>query len=218
MQKEKIINAVFEEMRSALKNERSGHDWWHIYRVWKLAKAIGKKEKADLFVVELASLVHDIADWKLHGGDEAIGPQRAKNVLQKHDVPQTIIEKVCGIISSIAFQGAQVERLDVQTIEGKVVQDADRIDALGAIGIGRTFTYGGHIGRIIYDPTIEPTMHASKEEYIHITETTINHFYEKLLLLKDQMNTKTGKNIAAKRHKFMEWFLKEFYREWDGKT
>ncbi len=215
MDKQKIINEIAEKVRKAFKNEGSGHDWWHVYRVWKMAEYIGKKESADMFVVELAALLHDIADWKFHDGDDTIGPKKARELLTKHEVSEDVISHICEIIAIMAFKGAEV-KTEMKTIEGKVVQDADRLDAIGAIGIGRAFTYGGYKNRPMYGPNKKPVLRQSKEEYFKSESSTINHFYEKLLLLKNRMNTKTAKEIAKGRHELMEMFLDRFFQEWEG--
>jgi len=195
--------------------EGSGHDWWHVYRVWKNAIHIGKQESVDIFVVELAALLHDVADWKFHDGNDEIGPQVAKEWLESLGVPEDTVSHVCQIIKDISFKGAGVVTA-MKTTEGMVVQDADRLDALGAIGIARTFAYGGSKNREMYNPDINPEMHASFEQYKKSQGTSINHFYEKLLLLKELMNTATAKQIAEKRHAVMEDYLAQFYREWEG--
>lgn len=210
-----IIEQTAAYVKKVLAYEGSGHDWWHIERVWRMAKRIGQDEKADLTVVELAALLHDIADWKAHNGDSSIGPKKAGDWLKSLSVDPIIIEQVTRIIANISFKGASVEQPTL-TLEGKVVQDADRLDAIGAIGIARAFAYGGSKGRLIYDPTCKPINHDSADSYLTNNGTTINHFYEKLLLLKDRMNTATGKMIAEQRHRFMEDFLKWFYEEWEG--
>jgi uncharacterized protein len=217
MDRKEILKKTEEYVKSRLGGESSGHDWWHIYRVRKNAIQIGKQEGADLFVVQLAALLHDIADWKLYGGNEDIGPKLAREWLEKMQVDDKIIIHVCGIIKGLSFKGAGAKNA-IKTKEGKVVQDADRLDALGAIGIARVFTFGGHKGESIYDPGVKPKKYRSVEEYKKRTPTTINHFYEKLLLLKGLMNTKAAKRIAEKRHRFMEQFLKQFYEEWEGKA
>jgi len=217
MNKEQIINQTAEHIKAKLSGEGSGHDWWHIYRVWKNAVHISQHETVNLFVVELAALLHDIADWKFHNGDENIGPKMAREWLESLSVKEKTITHVCEIIKHISFKGANVEN-KINTIEGLVVQDADRLDAIGTIGIARTFAYGGSKGREMYNPDIKPATHNSFEEYKNNQSNTINHFYEKLLLLKDKMNTETAKNIAQKRHIIMENFLKEFYDEWEGKS
>ena len=216
MKKEAIILNTIEYVKSTLAKAEGGHDWWHIYRVWKIAQNIGKKEKADMFIVELAALLHDIADYKMHGGDDSVGPKIARVWLKKQGVDEKIIIHICEIIKESSFKGAKVKS-KIKTIEGKIVQDADRLDALGAIGVGRTFAFGGHKNREMYNPGIKPRMHKSFEQYKKSNSPTINHFYEKLLLLKDLMNTKSGKAMAQKRHKIMEKFLKDFFSEWEGK-
>lgn len=211
----KIIENVADDVRQKLEGEGSGHDWWHIVRVWNMAKHIGSNENADLFVVEVAALLHDIADWKFYDGDDTVGPRIAGEILQKYGVSEETIDKVGQIIKEGSFKGANV-KTEPSTLEGKIVQDADRLDAIGAIGIARTFAYGGHKNRAMYDPMIKPTLHTSKEAYFNNESPTINHFYEKLLLLKDLMNTETAKQIAQARHVFMEEYLKRFFQEWDG--
>lgn len=212
----KIIDKTAKYVESKLSGEGSGHDWWHVYRVWKNAIHIGKGEKADMFIVELAALLHDIADWKFTGGDETVGPKLAREWLEKLNVDEKIITHVCEIIENISFKGAGVKN-KIKTLEGRVVQDADRLDAIGAMGIARCFAYGGHKGREIHNPNIKPILHGTSEEYKKSSSPSINHFYEKLLLLKDLMNTKTGKQIAQARHKYMEEYLKQFYAEWEGR-
>ena len=216
MNKDEVIKRTADYVKSKLDGESSGHDWWHTYRVWKTAVNIGKKEDADLFVVQLAALLHDIADWKFHSGDDSIGPKLAREWLEKLDVDENIISHVCEIIKGVSFKGAGVKS-KIKTKEGMVVQDADRLDALGSIGIARAFAYGGHKGREIYNPNIKPEKHESFEQYKNNKGTTINHFYEKLLLLKDLMNTETARKIAEERHKFMEEYLDKFFKEWEGK-
>lgn len=216
MNKQKIIEATRDYVEETLKGEGSGHDWWHILRVWNTAKTIGKKEKADMFVVELAALLHDIADWKFNGGDEMAGARVSRQWLEKLSVDSVVVDQVCDIIATSSFKGAGVKS-EIKTLEGKIVQDADRLDAIGAIGIGRTFAYGGHTNREMYNPDIKPQQHNTAEQYKNNNSPTLNHFCEKLLLLKDLMNTKTAKQIAVQRHKFMEEFLDRFYKEWDGK-
>ncbi|WML35056.1 HD domain-containing protein [Clostridium sp. OS1-26] len=212
----RIVLETAEFVREKLEGEGSGHDWWHVYRVWKSAVNISKYEKADLLTVELAALLHDIADWKFYNGDQTIGPKIAVEWLIKQKVDYERIEHIASIIKDISFKGAGVKG-EMSTIEGMIVQDADRLDAIGAIGIGRAFAYGGHKGRELYNPDIKPVYHESFEQYKKSQGTTINHFYEKLLLLKDLMNTARAKELAVKRHEFMEEFLKQFYSEWNGK-
>lgn len=199
--------------RSKLSGEHTGHDWFHTRRVWRNARLIGEQEGADLFVVELAALLHDIADWKFAHGDDSAGPKEARAWLHTLDVDEATISHVCEIINDLSFKGAGVKSA-MKTKEGMVVQDADRLDALGAIGIARAFAYGGHKGSELYNPDVKPVLHSSFDEYKKSRGSTINHFYEKLLLLKDLMNTSTGKRMAEERHAFMEEFLKNFYNEW----
>jgi uncharacterized protein len=209
------IDRTADYVKAKLSGEGSGHDWWHTCRVWKTSQRIGQAEGADLFVVELAALLHDIADWKAHGGNSAVGPEMARQWLMSLGVEETLIEQVCRIIADISFKGIGVEQPEL-SLEGKVVQDADRLDAIGAIGIARAFAYGGAKGRLIHDPEMKPEEHRTAEAYIKSTGTTVNHFYEKLLLLKDRMNTTTGRTIAEKRHPFMKDYLRQFLREWEG--
>lgn len=215
MNKDVIIKKTARYTKETMAGDSSGHDFWHVYRVWEMAKHIGKTEKVDMFVVEIAALLHDIADWKFHQGNEEIGPETARKWLQSLNVKEEYIEHVCQIVRDVSYKGAKV-KYKMKTLEGMVVQDADKLDAIGAIGIARTFTYGGYQGNKMHEPSEKPVMHSSPEEYINSESTTINHFYEKLLLLKDRMNTKTAKKIALGRHAFMEEFLKRFYNEWQG--
>lgn len=217
MDEKRVVQKTADYVKHNLLGEGSGHDWWHIYRVWQNAIHINRKEKADPFVVELAALLHDIADWKFHDADETLGSKLAREWLEKLHVNQKIILQVCEIIDHISFKGAGVEN-KIKTREGCVVQDADRLDAIGAIGIGRTFAYGGFKQREMYNPETRAHLAKNFEEYKAAGQTTINHFYEKLLLLKDLMNTKTGKRIALERHQFMENYLKQFFAEWKGKN
>lgn len=217
MQESYIIEQTITFVKETLVDIESGHDWWHIYRVWNVAKTIALKENCDLFVVELAALLHDIADSKFHDGDENIGSEMAKKHLKGLHVGEAIVDHVVKIIANISFKGGNVKST-FSSIELSVVQDADRLDAIGAIGIARTFNYGGFKNRSIYDPAIKPNLNMTKEEYKNSSAPTINHFYEKLLLLKDRMNTETGKELAQKRHEFMELYLQEFYTEWEGKS
>ena len=211
--KKQLIDRTVKYVRQALEGEGSGHDWWHIWRVWQNAKMIGKNEQVDMLVVELAALLHDIADYKFHGGDDTVGPRKAGEWLEKLAVDEETIKKVKEIIEDISFKGAKV-KTKVRSKEGEVVQDADRLDAMGAIGIARCFAYGGHDNREIYNPDIKPKMHKKAEAYKTNKGTSVNHFYEKLLLLKDLMNTDIAKRIAEERHKFMEIYLERFHQEW----
>lgn len=206
-------------VKKKLSQDSTGHDWWHVYRVWQLSKHIASKEKGvNMLVVELAALLHDIADWKFHGGDEEIGAQITRKWLRDLRIEDSIIEQVSYIVRHISFKSG-LNKNAMKTLEGKIVQDADRIDAMGAIGIARVFATGSSLGRVIYDPAIKLKEYSSLEERLKdmSNDTSINHFYEKLLLLKDLMNTETGRQIAIHRHKFMEDYLEEFYAEWDGK-
>ncbi len=213
---EKIIQKTVEFVKETLKDAEGGHDRHHIYRVWKTALRIAENEDVNLFVVQLAALLHDIADYKFHGGDEHIGRQKAGEFLQSLNVDKEIIRHVQNIISNISFKGGKEART-FSSPELDVVQDADRLDAMGAVGIARTFNYGGFKNREIYNPDIKPNLQMTKQEYKNSKAPTINHFYEKLLLLKDLMNTESGKQIAIHRHQFMLDFLDEFYAEREGK-
>ncbi|HKL09601.1 MAG TPA: HD domain-containing protein [Bacteroidales bacterium] len=210
-----VIQKTIEYVKNVLSDAEGGHDWWHIYRVWNLSKHIAQTEKANLFIVELGSLLHDIADHKFYDGDEEIGPRKAREFLHTLDVDKDIIGHIENIILNISFKGGK-HKQTFTSPELDVIQDADRLDAMGAIGIARTFNYGGYKQREIYNPTIKPNLNMTKEEYKQSKAPTINHFYEKLLLLKDRMNTKTGKIMANHRHQFMEQYLNEFYNEWEG--
>jgi len=207
-----ILERTRTHVRALLQGESSGHDWWHVYRVWRNAAHIAAHEPVDLFVVELAALLHDIADWKFHGGDVTAGPRAWLATLAVDDA---VIAHVCDIIGTMSFKGAGVASA-MRTREGMVVQDADRLDAIGAIGIARAFAYGGHMNRDIWDPDRAPQAHASAEDYLAGTGSTIDHFYEKLLLLKDRMNTATARRLAEERHAFMKAYLERFYTEWEG--
>ncbi|HEX5743775.1 MAG TPA: HD domain-containing protein, partial [Flavobacteriaceae bacterium] len=210
-----LILKTIDFVKSTLKNAEGGHDWFHIERVWNNAKLIAIGENVNLFIVELGALLHDIADAKFHNGDETIGPQLARKFLESHLVDETVIFQVEKIIENVSFKGGNFNQ-QFKSKELEVIQDADRLDAIGAIGIARAFNYGGFKNRVLYNPEIKPNLHQTKEEYKKNNAPTINHFYEKLLLLKDKMNTETGKKIAAKRHQFMEIYLQQFYDEWNG--
>ena len=212
-----IIDKTCQFVEQKLAGDGSGHDWWHIYRVWKLAKNIAANEGANKLIVELSALLHDIADWKFHDGDDTKGPQMAEQFLLESEVTREVIDPIVEIVATISYKGAGVAT-PMQSLEGKVVQDADRLDAIGAMGIARTFAYGGHKNRLMYHPDEKPVMHQSFAQYKKNTGHTINHFYEKLLLLKDRMNTASAKQIAVGRHKFMQSYLDQFYEEWDGKS
>lgn len=211
--KSTIENTV-EFVKEKLEGAEAGHDWFHIERVWKLSKKIAETEDCDPTVVELSALLHDIADPKFHNGDETIAPRISREFLEKQSVPNETIEKVLFIIENISFKNRSQAPAN-PSIELKIVQDADRIDAIGAIGIARTFNFGGFKNNPMYDPNLQPDLHMSKEEYKKSNGTTINHFYEKLLLLKDMMNTEHGKKMAQERHDYMLNFLDQFYKEWN---
>lgn len=213
MNKEKIIQKVKDYVKKVLRNEPTGHDWWHSWRVWKMSKEIAKKEGGDLFTIELAALLHDIADWKFYDGNTKISSEKSKTLLRKLRVNDKSIKHICHIIDNVSFKGARVKN-KIKTKEGMIVQDADRLDVIGAIGIARTFAYGGFKEREIYNPAIKPKLHRSFKEYKDSKSTSINHFYEKLLLLKDRLNTKTARKIAQKRHEFLVSYLRQFLKEW----
>lgn len=218
MNQEEIISNTIQFVKNELKNAEGGHDWFHIERVFKNAFLISRDEKVDIFVVSLAALLHDIADPKFYNGDETIGPKMAADFLEKEHVDKKSIKHVVQIIKHMSYKNSLEKGIKKFTSkELKVVQDADRLDAIGAIGIARCFNYGGFKNRAMYDPEVLPNLNLSKEEYKQSDTPTINHFYEKLLLLKDKMNTKTAKKIAEKRHEFMELYLQQFYDEWNGK-
>jgi uncharacterized protein len=202
-------------VKEKLENAEGGHDWFHIERVYKNTLLIAKNEACNTAVVQLGALLHDIADSKFHNGNETVGPRVAREFLESESVDEEIIEHVVNIIENISYKGGNFEK-KFSSIELNVVQDADRLDAIGAIGIARTFNYGGFKNRAIYDPNIAPNSSMTKEEYKKNDSPTLNHFYEKLLLLKDKMNTQTGKQIAQERHRYMEGFLSQFYAEWEG--
>jgi uncharacterized protein len=210
-----IVAGTADYVRQQLEGDSSGHDWWHIYRVWQTALRLVEAESADRFVVELAALLHDLDDWKLHDGDATRGPLIARTWLEQCGVDAVVVEHVCDIIEHLSFKGAGVPT-PMRSIEGMIVQDADRLDALGALGIARAFAYGGYKGRPIHDPDVRPHLHTSFDDYRANQGTTINHFYEKLLLLKDRMNTSRARVIAERRHQAMEAFLREFLLEWEG--
>ena len=210
-----LIARVAAHIQAKFSGEGSGHDWHHIDRVRRLARRIAAAEGADPEITELAALVHDIADWKFHGGDDAIGPREAERLLIEEGAPAEVIAAVVEIVRSISFKGAGVPTA-MRTLEGQCVQDADRLDAIGAIGIARCFAYGGHAGRPLYDPAVPPVMHASAEAYKAAKGHSLNHFYEKLFLLKERMNTASGRKLAEERHQFMESFVSRFLEEWES--
>jgi uncharacterized protein len=215
MDPQDILQRTAEYIKGEFADDSSGHDWWHIYRVWKNAITICELEKADSFIVELAALLHDLDDWKFNeSGDET--PLRARAWLDSLAIDPATTDRVCRIIMHISYKGAGVQN-KMDSLEGFIVQDADRLDAIGAIGIARAFAYGGYKNRLLYDPASPPQMHQTFEQYKNSKSATINHFYEKLLLLKDMMNTATAKRIAEARHEIMLQFLDQFMNEWEGK-
>lgn len=210
-----LIEITVAFVKEQLAYAEGGHDWFHIERVWKNALLIARDEDCDLEIVQLGALLHDIADSKFHGGDETVGPKTARKFLESQNVAEETILHVIGIIENISFKGGNFEK-QFSSKELDIVQDADRLDAIGAIGIARCFNYGGFKNRALYNPGIAPNLSMSKEEYKKNDSPTLNHFYEKLLLLKDKMNTEAGKQIALQRHRYMEGFLSQFYAEWNG--
>jgi len=210
-----ILDKTILFVKEKLENAEGGHDWFHIERVYKNAVLIAQEEDCDLTIVKLGALLHDIADSKFHNGDETVGPRTARTFLTSENVDEATIVHVINIIENISFKGGNFEK-KFHSKELEIVQDADRLDAIGAIGIARCFNYGGFKKRALYNPAIAPKLNMSKEEYKNSDSPTLNHFYEKLLLLKDKMNTETGKKIALERHKYMENFLSQFYAEWEG--
>ncbi len=212
-----IIQATAEEMKRRLKDEGSGHDWWHIWRVWQMAARLQKSEGGDLFIIELAALLHDIADWKFHNGDDLAGGREARKWLESQGLPEDTILHITAIIDSLSYKGAGVPT-PMSTIEGKIVQDADRLDALGAIGIARCFAYGGTKNRPLHDPEADYSFHDTADSYKAGDNASLHHFYDKLLLLKDRMNTKSARGIAVERHKYLEGYLNRFLQEWKGEA
>jgi uncharacterized protein len=216
MDNKAIVAHTAKHVHNVMAKEGSGHDWWHVYRVWKTALKIAKYEKdANLAVVQLGALLHDIADWKFNNGDEKAGEKTTRKLLMKLDADSKIVNQVCYIVRNTSFRGAGVKD-NMISKEGQIVQDADRLDAIGAIGIARAFMYGGYKGRLMYDPNHKPEKHRSFSDYKASDSPSINHFYEKLLLLKNRMHTKTGKEMADGRDAFMRSYLRKFFKEWEG--
>lgn len=213
MNHRQIVFKTKQFVHKKMAGEASGHDWWHVDRVWHLARKIGKQERANLFVVELAALLHDISDWKFYNNDLRASNQMAEKFLKQLGCDSRIIKRVSEAIEQVSFKGAGEISRPV-SLEGQVVQDADKLDAIGAIGIARCLAYGGFAGREIYNPEIKPALHKNFLQYSQSRSPSVNHFYEKLLLLKDRMNTKTARVMAVKRHKYMETYLKIFFQEW----
>ncbi len=212
-----IVEKTIAYVRKELDKAEGGHDWFHIQRVFRNTLLIAKEEEVDLLTVSLAALLHDIADAKFHGGDEEIGPRKAEKFLKKIDVPREVRDHVLKIIRNVSYKNSLEKKGEkFNSPELQVVQDADRLDAIGAIGIGRAFSYGGYAGRKLYDPDIPPKPQLNKAEYKINSGPNIIHFYEKLLLLRDLMHTKTGRRLAEHRHQFMLDFLEEFFEEWRG--
>jgi len=210
-----IIDKTILFVKEKLENAEGGHDWFHIERVYKNSLLIAKEEDCDIMVVKLGALLHDIADSKFHDGDESVGPKTARNFLESEKIDERTIQHVINIIENISFKGGNFKK-SFHSKELEIVQDADRLDAIGAIGIARCFNYGGFKNRALYNPAITPNLSMTKDEYKNSDAPTLNHFYEKLLLLKDKMNTLSGKKIAEARHQYMENFLSQFYAEWEG--
>lgn len=208
-----IVNQIIERIKPQFEVDATGHDWFHIERVLELSRFLQRKEGGDLEIIELAALLHDISDHKFNGGKLDEGGRVAERLLQEFNYPQERIDRVKYIVDHISYKGANTEA-EMNSLEGKIVQDADRLDAIGAIGIGRTFAYGGHKGQPMHEPSLKPKLHDSFEEYADSKGTTINHFYEKLLLLSDRLNTATAQELGAKRHQIMKTFLKDFLEEW----
>lgn len=214
---QEIIEKTIAFAKATLANAEGGHDWFHIERVYKNALLLAQREQVNTFIVALGALLHDLADSKFHKGDETVGPKLASQFLIKQNVDSLVIEHVLQIIKNISFRGGN-KKQSFHSPELDVVQDADRLDAIGAIGIARAFNYGGFKNRKLYDPAITPQLNMTPQQYKTSTAPTINHFYEKLLLLKELMNTETGRTIAEKRHQYMKAFLKQFYAEWQGQA
>ena len=212
MTNNEIIEQTKEFVKNLMLHDSTGHDWWHVERVWRMARRLAQEENANSFLVEMTALLHDVDDWKLSSTADNQQLTKANQWLEKLTISPDIIKQINDIIHSMSFKGAQVKS-EMQSLEGKIVQDADRLDAIGAVGIARTFAYGGHKNRAMYDPTQKPQQHHSFADYKNNTSPTINHFYEKLLLLKDLMNTETAKKIAIIRHQRLEQFLHDFFEE-----
>jgi uncharacterized protein len=216
MKNKDLIQKTHDYVRDCFLMESSGHDWFHVQRVWNLSVFLSQSESVDATVVQLAALLHDLADWKFHAGDLSAGPRAAREWLQENGADPELTNRVCEIVAGLSFKGAGVAS-PMATLEGKIVQDADRLDAMGAMGIARAFAYGGYRGRLLYDPEKPPEFHNSFEAYKTSASPTLNHFFEKLLLLKDRMNTPAARAIAERRHRYMESFVKRFLEECEGK-
>lgn len=214
-QQKTIIQKVAREMKRRVAHEKSGHDWHHIRRVWENAQYLSRREKADMFIVELGALLHDIADHKFHNNDHTVGPREATKLLTRYKLDDDTIQRVAYIVGNVSF-GKSGRKRNMETLEGQVVQDADRLDAAGAIAIARTFTYGGYRHRPIYNPKVKPHKQMSIAA-ANRGASSLHHFYEKLLHIPELMNTRTGKRLATRRRKIIEQFLTEFHTEWEGK-
>lgn len=212
---QEILSRARHYVREEMSKDASGHDWWHIHRVATMAKRLATECGANAFVTELAALLHDVGDYKLRGPSNEPESAIARRWMQSNDVDANVIDQICTIIDGMSYKGAGVKST-MATVEGKCVQDADRLDAIGAIGVARTFAYAGNKGQAMHDPELQPVMHQTMEQYRSAKTSSINHFYEKLLLLKDRMNTEPAKRIAEQRHKYMEEFLNQFHAEWNG--
>jgi uncharacterized protein len=210
-----LIRKTAEHVKELMAGEASGHDWWHVYRVWQMARRLGSESGAEMLPVELGALLHDIADWKFNGGDKDAGPRAAREWLEAIDADPGVVDHVGEIIATVSFEGAGVPDRPA-TLEAEIVQDADRLDAIGAIGIGRTFAFGGARGREMYNPDVDPELHDSFDSYKKSASPTINHFYEKLFLLRDRMKTPAARKIADERHQYLEGFVARFLDEWNG--
>ena len=214
MKREELVLRTADYVKALLSSDTSGHDWWHVYRVWNISKYLAKEENADIFTTQLTALLHDIDDFKLSNEADTKNLTKTRKWLEKSKLNQKFIEQICNIIKEVSFKGAN-EKSAPSSIEGQVVQDADRLDALGAIGVARAFAYGAHKKRPLYDPQGKVKDYKNFEEYKKGAESTLHHFYEKLLILKDRMNTKTAKQLAQSRHEFIERFLDQFLKEWE---
>lgn len=209
-----LVDRIAARIKAKFAGESSGHDWHHINRVWQLTRQIAEQEGANREIAELGALVHDIADWKFHDGDDSVGPREAELLLAREGAAPHVIAAVVDIVATISYKGAGVTT-GMRTLEGQCVQDADRLDAIGAVGIARCFAYGGHAGRLIHDPDVPPVMHQTAVAYKASKGASLNHFYEKLFLLKERMNTPTGRALAEPRHQFMQDFVTQFLAEWN---
>ena len=213
-----LVERAAAAVRSAMAGEGSGHDWWHVWRVWRLAERLARSEpRADRRVVALGALLHDLGDWKFHGGDEEAAPREAGRLLKRLGAEGATVERVQAVCREVSFKGAGVADRP-GSIEARIVQDADRLDAIGAIGVARTFAYGGAKGRLLYEPGVKPVLHARFAAYKRSRSHTINHFPEKLMLLKKRLHTREARRLARERHAFLVTFLKQFHREWRGEA